>query len=154
MRSGGIVAKLLLNTYNPFNVTQSYLPPALFDRVDPLLPAIKPLLQGGPMAFIALCTMNLLLVGTRVRHLDFLLEATEAWFGRTQAPGLWIDMGIGRKVVQWLEAAVVQEPGLLAPEHPLRARIDRALGRLVGVGIAEAHELEVRGEATNGAFRQ
>jgi hypothetical protein len=153
MQSGGIVAKIMLNTYNPFNGTQSYLPPLLFDRVDPLLPSMRPLLPGGPTAFVALCTMNLLLVETRARHLDFLLEATEAWFGRTQAPGLWIDLGIGRKVVQWLEAAIIQEPGLLAPAHPLRARIDRALGRLVGVGVAEAHELELKVEAADGAHR-
>lgn len=152
MQSGGIVAKIMLSTYNPFNGTQSYLPPVLFDRVDPLLPAMRPLLPGGPTAFVALCTMNLLLVATRARHLDFLLEATESWFGRTQAPGLWIDLGIGRKVVQWLEAAILQEPGLLAPAHPLRTRVDRALGRLVGIGVAEAHELELRVEAE--AFEQ
>lgn len=146
MQSGGIVAKMMLNTYDPFNETKSYLPPVLFDRVDPLLPAMRPLLPGGPTAFVAQCTMNLLLVATRARHLDFLLEATEAWFGRTQAPGLWIDLSIGRKVVQWLEAAIIEEPGLLAPVHPLRARIDRALGRLVGVGVAEAHELELKVE--------
>jgi hypothetical protein len=154
MQSAGIIAKIMLSTYNPFNGTQSYLPPVLFDRVDPLLPAMRPLLPGGPTAFVALCIMNLLLVATRPRHLDFLLEATEAWFGRTQAPGLWIDMGIGSKVVQWLEAAIAQEPGLLAPTHPLRARIDRTLGRLVGVGVAEAHELELKVEAANETFKQ
>lgn len=60
---------------------------------------MKPLFSGGPTAFGALGTMNLLLAATRARHLEFLLEATELWFGRTRAPGLWIDMGIGRKVV-------------------------------------------------------
>lgn len=153
-QSAGIVAKIMLNTYNSFNGTQSYLPPALFDRVDPLLPAMRPLMPGGPTAFVALCTMNLLLVATRARHLDFLLEATEAWFDRTQAPELWIDLGIGRKVVQWLETAIIEEPALLAPPHPLRARIDRALGRLVGVGIAEAHELELKVEAVDGTSSQ
>jgi hypothetical protein len=154
MQISGIVAKTMLNTFNPFDGTQSYLPPMLFDRLDPLLPAMRPLLPGGPTAFVALCTTNLLLVATRARHLDFLLEATEAWFGRTQAPELWIDMGIGRKVVQWLEAAIIQEPGLLGPAHPLRARIDRALGRLVGVGVAEAYEIELRVEAVNETFKR
>lgn len=147
MEISGIVAKILHNTHNPFNGTHCYLPSALFDRVDPLLPAMRSLLPGGPTAFVALCTMNLLLVAPRARHLDFLLDATEAWFGRTQAPRLWIVLGIGRKVVQWLEAAIILEPGLLAPSHPSRARIDHALGRLVGVGVAEAHELELRVEA-------
>jgi len=153
MQSGGIIAKIMLNTYNSFSGAHCYLPPVLFDRIDPLLPAMRPLLPGGPTAFVAMCTMNLLLVATRARHLDFLLEATEAWFGRTQAPGLWIDLGIGRKVVQWLELAIIQEPGLLAPTHPLRARIDRALGRLVGVGVAEAHDLELKVEAATEEHR-
>jgi hypothetical protein len=154
MDSAGIIAQIMLSTYDPFSGTRSYLPPVLFDRVDPLLPAIRPLLPGGPMAFVALCTMNLLLVATRARHLDFLLEATEAWFGRSQEPGLWIDMGIGRKIVQWLDAAIIEEPGLLGPAHPLRGRIDRVLGRLVSVGVAEAHELELRVEAANELFKQ
>jgi len=147
MQSGGIIAKMMVNTYSSFSGTYCYLSPSQFDCVDPLLPAIRPLLPGGPTAFVALCTMNLLLVSTRVRHLDFLLEATEAWFGRTQAPALWIDLGIGRKVVQWLEAAVILEPELLSPSHPLRVRIDCTLGKLVGVGVAEAHDLELRVEA-------
>ncbi|WLD68149.1 hypothetical protein QU606_05820 [Pseudomonas sp. OVF7] len=152
MQSGGIIAKIMLNTYSSFSGTYSYLPPNLFDRVDPLLPGMRPLLPGGPTAFVALCTMNLLLVATHARHIDFLLEATEAWFGRTQAAGLWIDLGIGRKVVQWLEVAIIQEPGLLGPAHPFRVRIDRAVGRLVGVGVAEAHDLELKIEAA--ALRQ
>ncbi|MFF7109340.1 NACHT domain-containing protein [Pseudomonas sichuanensis] len=147
MQIGGIVAKVMLNTYNPFTGTQSYLPPALYDRVDPLLPGIRPLLPGGPTAFVALCTMKLLLVGTRVRHLDFLLEATEAWFGRTEARGLWIDLGIGHQVVQWMAAAIIQEPELLLPRHPMRARMDRMFGQLVSVGVGEAHELELKVEA-------
>lgn len=151
MESGGIFAKIMLNTYDPFNGTYSYLPPLLFDRVDPLLPAMRQLLPGGPTAFVARCTMNLLLVAPRERHLDFLLEATEVWFDRTQAPGLWIDQDIGRKVVQWLEAAIIQEPRLLTPAHPLRARIDRMLGRLVAVGVAEAHDLELKVVAVAGA---
>jgi hypothetical protein len=43
---------------------------------------------------------------------------------------------------------------LLGPAHPLRSRIDRALGRLVSVGVAEAHELELRVEAVNEPFKQ
>ncbi len=147
MESGGIIAKMLLNTHDPFNGTHSYLPPALFDRVDPLLPTMRPLLPGGPTAFVALCTMKLLLVAPRARHLDFLLEAVEAWFRRTQVSSLWIDLGIGRNVVQWFEAAIVDEPGLLGPAHPARGRIDRVLGNLIRVGMAEAHELELRMEA-------
>lgn len=147
LESGGIIAKLLLNTHSPFNGTQSYLPVALFDRVDPLLSVMRPLLPGGPTAFIALCTMNLLLVAPRARHLHFLLEAAEVWFGRTKEAGLWIGVGIGHMIVQWLEVAIIETPGMLAATHPARERIDWVLGQLVSVGVAEAHDLELRVEA-------
>jgi hypothetical protein len=51
-------------------------------------------------------------------------------------------MGIGRNVVEWFEAAIAEEAGILGPTHPQRERIDRVLGRLVGVGVAEAHQME------------
>jgi len=144
LNSGGVIAKMLFNTYGPINGTHSYLPPAVFDRVDPFLPVLRPMLPGGQTVFVARCTMNLLLVAPRPRHVGFLLDAVEAWFGRTTSPELWITAGVGRQVVQWFEACVVEDAGLLAPAHPARARIDWALGRLVSVGVAEAHDLERR----------
>lgn len=144
LESGGVIAKMLFNTYGMINGTHSYLPPALFDRVDPFLPVLRPMLPGGQTVFVARCAMNLLLVAPRSRHLGFLLDAVEAWFGRTTSPELWIAARIGRQVVQWFEACIVEDPGLLAPAHPARARIDRALGQLVAVGVAEAHDLERR----------
>ena len=144
MESGGIIAKMLFNTYAPITGTQCYLPPTLFDRVDTFLPVLRPMLSGGPTVFVARCTMNLLLVAPRSRHVGFLLDAVEVWFGRTSSPALWAVAGIGRKVVQWFEASVVEDPGLLAPAHSERARIDRVLGQLVAVGVAEAHDLERR----------
>lgn len=141
--TGGVVAKLLLNTDDRFRGARSYLVPAVADRLDPLLDPMRPLQPGGPTTFVALCTMNMLLVAPRARHLDFLLSAVEAWFQRLPTyAGIWITMGIGRKVVDWFEAAIAEEAGILAPAHPQRERIDRVLGRLVGVGVAEAHQLE------------
>lgn len=142
--SAGVIAKMTFNTYGVINGMHSYLPPTVFDRVDPFLPVLRPMLPGGQTVFVACCTMNLLLVAPRSRHIDFLLDAIEAWFGRTTSPELWIAAGVGRQVVQWFEACVVEDPRLLAPAHTARARIDRALGRLVAVGVAEAHDLERR----------
>lgn len=142
--SAGVIAKMLFNTYGMFNGTHSYLPPALFDRVDPFLPVLRPMLPGGQTVFVARCTMNLLLVAPRSRHIGFLLEAVQDWFVRTMSPELWIAAGVGRQVVQWFEACAVEDPGLLEPAHPERARIDWTLGRLVAVGVAEAYDLERR----------
>jgi hypothetical protein len=146
--TGGVAAKLLLNTHDPFNDTRSYLVPAVADRLDPLLESMRPLLPGGPTTFVALCTMNMLLVAPRTRHLDFLLSGVEAWFERLPSDvGLWVTMGIGRKVVEWFEAAAVEEPALFGPAHPHRVRIDRVFGQMVAVGVAEAHLLEKQVES-------
>ncbi|HXD26278.1 MAG TPA: hypothetical protein VN609_10130 [Propionibacteriaceae bacterium] len=145
--TGGVVAKLLLNTHDPFRGTRSYLVPAVADRLDPLLDPMRPLQSGGPTTFVALCTINALLVAPRARHLNFLLAAIESWFERLSTDaGIWITTGIGRKIIEWFEAAIAEDVGILGPTHPQRESMDRVLGRLVGVGVAEAHELEKRVE--------
>lgn len=146
--SGPVIAKLLMNLYNPFASTESYLVPAVFDRVDPILDTLRPLLPGGPTAFVALCTMNTLSVAPTTRHLDFLLFAVETWLEATTSdPPMWHTLGIGRKVAQWIEKAAVEDPSLLRRNHPERVRIDVMLGRLVSLGVSEAHEIETRIEA-------
>jgi hypothetical protein len=146
--TGPVIAKLLMNLYNPFASTQSYLVPAVFDRVDPILDTLRPLLSGGPTAFVALCTMNSLSVAPTARHLDFLLFAVETWLEATRNdPLMWHSLGIGRKVAQWFEMVAEEDPSLLRRDHPERARIDVVLGRLVSLGVSEAHEIETRIEA-------
>lgn len=146
--TGPPIAKLLMNLYNAFNSTESYLVPAVFDRIDPLLDTLRPLLPGGPTAFVALCTMNTLSVAPSERHLDFLLFAVETWLTATQGnPSMWLALGIGRKVAQWFEKAAVEDPSLLRREHPEEARIAAMLGRLVSLGVSEAHDIEMRIEA-------
>ncbi|RXT52934.1 hypothetical protein B6S44_19535 [Bosea sp. Tri-44] len=138
-----IVAKVLMNTHDSFAGTQSYLVQGVFDRVDPLLDVLRPLLPGGPTAFIARCTMNMLLVAPRARHIDFLLSGVEAWLKHLPTDqAMWVTLGIGRKVIGWFEKAIIDEPGLLGLEHPHHDRIDAALGRLVDLGVPEAHEME------------
>ncbi|BBB10389.1 hypothetical protein [Sphingopyxis sp. EG6] len=146
--TGGVVARMLLNTHNPFTGTRSYLVPAVADRLDPLLDSLRALQMGGPTTFVAMCTMNMLLVAPRSRHLDFVLAAVEAWFDRVPTDAsLWVTAGVGGKVVEWFEAAKLQEPAILEPAHPYRSRIDSVIGQLVSVGIAEAHEIERQIEA-------
>lgn len=144
--TGGVVAMMLLNMHAPFTGTRSYLVPAVADRLDPLLDTLRDLETGGPTTFVAMCTMNMLLVAPRSRHLDFVLAAVEAWFERAPTDiSLWVTAGVGRMVVEWFEAAVLQEPAILGPAHPCRSRIDGVVGRLVSVGIADAHKVELIG---------
>ena len=143
--TGGVVAKLFMNTHNPFAGTKSYLVPAVFDRLDPLLHALRPMLAGGPTSFIALCTMNTLTVAPRARHIDFLLAAIEAWLERSGNDAtMWLELGIGQKIVEWFDRASIEDPSLRGPNHEHRKRIDTAVGRLVDFGVPEAHELDMR----------
>lgn len=141
--TGGIVAKLLMNTHDPFSGTKSYLVPAVFDRVDSLLDVLRPMLPGGPTAFVALCTMNTLLVAPRARHLDFVLSAVEVWLERLPTDtAMWIELGVGRMIVDWFVTVVAELPSLLERAHPLRHRMDTAIGRLISLGVPGAYELE------------
>jgi hypothetical protein len=142
---GPLVGTLFLNSYNLFSSTRSYLVPAVFERADPMLDMLRPLLGGGPTSFIALCTMNSLMVAPCARHADFLFTAVDAWFERLPSDGaLWIEIGTGRRIVEWLEAAAADDPRLFSDSHPLKGRIEQTLGRLVALGVSEAHELERR----------
>jgi hypothetical protein len=134
-----------MNTHDPFRGTKSYLVPAIFDRIDPLLATVRPMMSSGPTQFVALCMMNTLLVSPRARHLAFLLASVSDWYASLPTDAsMWIELGIGRKVIEWFDAAATQDPRILMPNHPLRNIVDLTVGRLVGLGVAEAHEFEKR----------
>ncbi len=145
IETGPMIGMLLMNLHSPFSGAKTYLVPAVFDRVDPLLETLRPMMPGGPTAFIAICTMNTLNVAPTARHLDFLLNAVETWLEVTNGDrSMWHELGIGRKVTEWLNEAAVDDPSLYGRSHPARSSIDAILGRLVSFGVSEAHELEVR----------
>lgn len=148
IETGPTIGMLLMNLHNPFSGTKSYLVPGVFDRIDPLLEMVRPMMLGGPTAFIALCTMNTLNVAPAARHLDFLLYAVETWLDATNGDrAMWHELGIGRKIAEWFELAAINDPSLYRRTHPSRSRIDAILGRLVSLGVSQAHELELRIQA-------
>src|SRR3546814_10479491 len=75
--------------------------------------------------------MNMLLVAPRVRHLDFLLHAAEEWLERLPTDiGMWVELGIGRRLVEWLNTAAEEDSSLLTHAQPMRNRIDSIVGQL------------------------
>ena len=63
---------------------------------------------------------------------------------------MWHVLGIGQKVAEWFDKAAVEDPSLLHREHLQRMQIDAMLGRLVSLGLSEAHEIEMRIEPLAG----
>jgi hypothetical protein len=89
--------------------------------------------------------MNTMSVQPRARHLEFVLAATEKWLKRCPGDaGVWLELGLGRRIVHWLYAAAEEDGTVLAPSHVQRIRIDRIIGMLIELGIAEAHDFEQR----------
>ncbi len=144
--SAPLIAKIFFNIHSPFQGTRTYLVPSIFERVDPLLAPLRQLLRGGPTSFIAICVMNTLGVRFRPEHAEFLITAVEEWFICVPEPTMWVQLGIGSQVIEWLERTSDEDASLLGNEHPLRGRIDAVVGRLVQIGIPEAYEYECRVE--------
>ncbi len=141
--SGPLLANFFMNTHNPFARTTSYLVPSIFDRIDPLLDVLSRYARVGPTAIVAHFTMNTMSVQPRARHLEFVLSATEVWLERCpDDAGVWLELGLGRRIVRWLDVAAEDDGTILTPTHQHRVRIDRIVGTLIELGVAEAHDFE------------
>ncbi|TZG33447.1 hypothetical protein [Agrobacterium sp. B1(2019)] len=141
--SGPILANFFMNTHNPFGRTTSYLVPSIFDRIDSLLDVLSRYVGGGPTAIVAHFTMNTMSIRPRGRHLEFILAATEVWLERCPGDaGVWLELGLGRRIVHWLDVVAEEDGSILLPTHQHRIRMDRVIGTLIELGVAEAHDFE------------
>jgi hypothetical protein len=70
------------------------------------------------------------------------------WLERLQSDStVWIELGFGCRIVEWIPTAAIEDPSLPGLQHDLRYRIDAVLDRLIAFGVAEAHEFEQRMQA-------
>lgn len=137
------IASLLFNRYMLSSPPSCYLLPKGIDRVDPFLPTVSSLVQGGPCLFVAMATLNLLEVSPRVTHLPILISVAKSWFEAfSDFSEFWVDHGIGRRFCELIEAALSQDSEALGHSNPSRADLDRILPGLVSLGVPEARRLE------------
>lgn len=143
--SGPLLANFFMNSYHPMGRTNSYLIPSIFDRIDPLLDVLLRYVGGGPTAILAHFTMNTVSVRPRARHLEFVLAATEVWLERCPGDtGVWLELGLGRRIVQWLDVSAEEDGSFLTSTHQHRIQMDGIIGKLIELGVAEAHDFEER----------
>lgn len=143
MRIGPAIAPLFFCRYSAFSKTSCYLLPPGVDRVAPFLPLLSRLVTDGPVPFTALLTISLLEVSPRTELAAFMLGCSLVWLERQPANrDLWVDHGMGARLVAWIRRVVDEEPAAGGAASPLRSTMDDVLARLVRAGISDAHHLE------------
>ncbi|MDZ5453893.1 hypothetical protein [Labrys sp. ZIDIC5] len=142
-RIGPAIAALFFNHYSPISGSNCYLFAKAVDQVDAFLPKLSQLIETGPVPFTAILTMNLLEVSHAPRHDGFFLSSALVWLRRQpDNTGLWVEVGLGKRLALWIEVLMSSDPSVRSASHPLRPRIDDALARLVRAGVPEAHRIE------------
>ena len=134
-----LVARLFIHdgwTQSP----RCLLHPDGVDLIDPLLPTLQGLVEGGPCIFFAL---RMLEVDPRPNHLEFIVAAADAWLRLYHDTSeLWVDHAVGRRLCGLIDNILAQRPSVLSREEDLRKRVDDVLVSLTGLGVVEAAALE------------
>jgi hypothetical protein len=140
---GPAIAVLLFNEFGHFQPAKCYLLPKGIDRLDPFLPSLKEFAENGPFLFMAETLLNVLEVSPRPSHLEVVCTAAKSWLSvHPDGTEFWIGHGIGRRVCSVIEAIVALDPRLFAPGQPTRREVDDFIGKLIRMGVSEAHRLE------------
>ena len=140
---GPALAVLLFNDYGAFLPSKCYLLEKGIDRLPPFLPLLQELAESGPFLFMATTLLNVLEVSPRPAHLPLIFAAAQSWLAaHPDDTEFWIGQAIGRRVCLVIEAILRLAPNSLLPDQPARHEIDDVLGKLIRLGVAEAHRLE------------
>ena len=140
---GPAIATFFFNDHNRFLPTKCYLVPKAIDRLDPFLPLLETLVEGGPSFFTALITLNLLQVSPRPTHLPFIVRAVKTWLrSYPDSTPFWIDNEVGRRTCLLIDDIWRAEPALFDRAGALRTDVDQLLAALIGIGVADAARIE------------
>ena len=141
MRIGPAIAPFFFSQYNAISGIKPYLLAPGLNRVAPFLPLMRKMTDDGPVPFTSQLTMSLVEVSPRTSLLGFVLDGCRHWLTRQPDNSvLWIDSGLGGRVARWIEVVVTDDP---TATTLLTEQLDDVLARMVRVGVAEAHRLEL-----------
>ena len=86
--------------------------------------------------------LNFMEVAPRAEQLPFIVGCVEKWLERfPDSNRFWIEMNFGGRIGSLLITIFHNSPEAFA-QVELRSRIDKVATQLVGLGVAQAHELE------------
>ena len=140
---GPAIAALFFSDFGHFQPAKCYLFPQAIERLGPFLSLLKELAEAGPFLSVATTLLNLLEVSPKPAHLPVICAAAKSWLtAHPESSEFWIGQAVGRRVCVVIEKIFALQPGLFAMDQPPRREIDDLLGKLIRLGVAEAHRLE------------
>ena len=140
---GTAVAAFFFNSWNRMALSTCYLLPLGIARIGPFLPVLERLAVEGPGGFVASLLLDLVEVSPKPEHLSFVVAAAEAWLvAHPRNTGFWIDIGTAGRCCAVIDNVRAQEP-FSRWDPTLRDRVGNILSDLIGIGVAEAAQLEM-----------
>jgi hypothetical protein len=138
-----VFAAICFNIYNGgFAPSKCFVPPNLVPDTDPFLPLLESFIAICKSPFLTFHYLNFFEVAPHEKQVPCMLGCAEKWLEQfPQNDQFWIEWGVGRRISAILNAILKVSPNAFTTEE-LRARIDRLLSSLVGLGVNEAHEME------------
>jgi hypothetical protein len=137
------LAALFFNDDGKFLPAKCYLLEKGIDRLPPFLPLLQELAESGPFLFLATTLLNLLEVSPRPAHWPLIFAAAKSWLAaHPDDKEFWVGQAIGRRVCLVTEAILRLAPKSFATDQPARREVNDVLGKLIRLGVAEAHRLE------------
>lgn len=140
----GAVAAMFMGQHFMGRGPRCYVLPPGANRADLLLPKLTQLAEhAAGSTFVAIAFLGLLEVEPHASRLMFMARAVAAWW-RVQGAnaGFWIDHGIGRRLCDWIDKAVLGAP--ISPTVLDSAELTAIVDILVQCGTPLAGALEER----------
>jgi hypothetical protein len=105
----GAIAAIFMGRYEMGRGPRCYVLPPGVARAESLLPMLTRLVEhAAGSTFVAMAFLGLLEVEPHVNRLMFLTRAAAAWWQVQGANAeFWIDYGIGRRLCDWIDKAVL-----------------------------------------------
>lgn len=140
----GVIAAMFMGQHEMGRGPRCYVLPPGAARADLLLPMLTSLAeQAAGSTFVAIAFLGLLEVEPHANRLMFMARAVAAWWRVQGAHAeFWIDHGIGRRLCEWIDKAVVGAP--VSPTVLDSAELTAIVDILVQCGTPLARALEER----------
>ena len=144
LHAAGAVAAMFMGQHEIGRGPRCYVPPPEVARADLLLPMLTQLTeQAAGSTFVAIAFLGLLEIEPHANRLSFVARAMAAWWRVQGADAeFWIDHGVGRRMCEWIEKAVLDVP--VPPTVLDGTELAAILDVLVQTGSPVAGALEER----------